>query len=838
MYKHSFSILLTLIFFAGWPSMAQNTPAQLAVPVEDEDQAADVLKSISQTTQDTNRVKLLLKASHIYWHHRKEDRRRQDSSLQSARTAYQLSTKLRYTYGSNEALFMMCKVYAEKNETEQAKALLPLTHGELSVQLMLIIAEHFVFKSDPITAEYPKAYPLISSARSISDSIRSERWLDECLNLLGKYHFGRGDIANGKKAIQEITTRYENTRNYGKAAQFWSNLATYMPENDSTYLDIIYGHERAVHYYGLANDPKNLAYSLRDLGVANSNHNRKDSGEKQLLRVVEILTAIGERISPTTYNIIGDYYRFTGENNKALAYALKAHQLPYASEVHRYNSQYLLGSIYEQTADYENSLKYYQAALDYQLSFNGSLIHLVAYQMANTMVAAGKADKALTFLDDLVKDHPPRLQNDKQKLAATYGNIHAALRNYPVAEKYFLNMLSLNQSVHEENGRSFNYSQNTLTGSGAFFMIGKFYTERGRYKEGKNYLERSLQNAQYFDITQELETYQMLYKADSALGNYLAAMNSQNKYRAKYDSVNAVQRARQLNELNIQYETEQKQKDIEVLKGNEQLQNARLERAGIIRNIIIGGAVMLLLLAVLAYNGYRNKQRSNLQLQQKQEEINEQNVTLQTLVEQKDEYLQEKEWLLKEVHHRVKNNLQIVMSLLSTQSAYLATEDAKQAILESKNRVKSIALIHQKLYKSDEEANINIQDYVGDLLDHLEDGFDIKDRSIHIIKEVANINIDLSFAVPIGLILNEAITNAIKYAFGSHGGTIIVRFLQSGDVTELAVIDNGKGLPDDFKPSRARSLGMEMMHGLTKQLRGAIDISGENGTSVIVRFQQ
>lgn len=133
------------------------------------------------------------------------------------------------------------------------------------------------------------------------------------------------------------------------------------------------------------------------------------------------------------------------------------------------------------------------------------------------------------------------------------------------------------------------------------------------------------------------------------------------------------------------------------------IQDAELNRLNFQRDVTFGGIAIIFVISGIAYNGYRNKRSSNIQLQVQQKEINAQNETLQHLVQEKDALitdkdtlLTEKDWLIKEVHHRVKNNLQIVMSLLSSQSAYLENTASLEAIRESQNRVEVISLIHQK----------------------------------------------------------------------------------------------------------------------------------------------
>lgn len=245
--------------------------------------------------------------------------------------------------------------------------------------------------------------------------------------------------------------------------------------------------------------------------------------------------------------------------------------------------------------------------------------------------------------------------------------------------------------------------------------------------------------------------------------------------------------------------------------------------------------VAIIIILIIAYMGYRQRQFSNNQLQLKQNEINVQNQALQHLIADNDRLLDEKDWLLQEVHHRVKNNLQIVMSLLNTQSAFLKNNAALAAIRESQNRVQAIALIHQKLYSSSNVAYIDIAVYIKELVNYLADSYDAHDRGIRFEQQIEPVKMDVTQAIPIGLMLNEAITNAIKYAFPHRRGFINISLGTIDDNNMmLNIADDGIGLPEDFDMKEASSLGMEMMKALSKQLDGNLKIEDNDG--VVITF--
>ena len=259
-----------------------------------------------------------------------------------------------------------------------------------------------------------------------------------------------------------------------------------------------------------------------------------------------------------------------------------------------------------------------------------------------------------------------------------------------------------------------------------------------------------------------------------------------------------------------------------------------LERATFIRNVIIAGALGLGLMSALVYSRYRMKKRASEELALQREEIRQKNVSLQELINDKDKLLAEKAWLMKEVHHRVKNNLQMVISLLNSQSAYLSSQDAVAAIRESQRRMHAMSLIHQRLYEKD-ESTIDMQTYISELVSYLKDSFDCD--QVQFVLDVEFLELDVSKAVPVGLILNEAITNSLKYAFpDGRPGKILVSLKHVPPLVELIVADDGVGLPTDNMASVKKSLGMSLLKGLTLQIGGSYETKSERGVEIVIRF--
>jgi PAS domain S-box-containing protein len=202
--------------------------------------------------------------------------------------------------------------------------------------------------------------------------------------------------------------------------------------------------------------------------------------------------------------------------------------------------------------------------------------------------------------------------------------------------------------------------------------------------------------------------------------------------------------------------------------------------------------------------------------------------------------LTEKEVLLKEIHHRVKNNLQVISSLLDMQSLSIETPAAIQALQDSRSRVRTMAYVHERLYQSEDLVSIDVTDFVASLTSHLLGVYEEQASAISLVQQIDSISLDLDTAIPCGLIINELVSNALKYAFppeSIEGGEIRIRLssLPEGEL-ELMVSDNGVGLSEDIEPLATKSLGLRLVTMLTQQLQGTVELDRSRGTTFRIKF--
>ena len=199
--------------------------------------------------------------------------------------------------------------------------------------------------------------------------------------------------------------------------------------------------------------------------------------------------------------------------------------------------------------------------------------------------------------------------------------------------------------------------------------------------------------------------------------------------------------------------------------------------------------------------------------------------------------LEEKVVLLKEIHHRVKNNLQIISSLLNLQSDYLEDERSLDIFKVSQNRIESMALIHEKLYQSKDLAKINFAEYVQDLVDSLLSSYEIDSDRISTKLNVDDSLLSLDAAIPCGLIINELVLNSLKHAFPlGTKGEIFITLTKVGNSFTLSVGDNGIGLPVELDFQNTKSLGLQLVNALTSQLAGTIELNNNGGIEFKLNF--
>ena len=394
------------------------------------------------------------------------------------------------------------------------------------------------------------------------------------------------------------------------------------------------------------------------------------------------------------------------------------------------------------------------------------------------------------------------------------GNVYIETKDYKKALEYFDKSLALKQKLNDKAGTAISLRN-----------VAETYLYLDNLEKAKESIDRSLKIAEEVGAKEQIkDAYDILAKMYEKTKNYEQALAFEKKMAQAKDSLFSSEKTEQISRMRAIYETEKAEQQTELAK----LETAQKDAAILVlnqenelkntqRNFSIAVAVSLLALAILIGYLYQQKKKSNTLLAEKN-----------TMIEKS---LKERETLLKEIHHRVKNNLQIISSLLSLQTKTLSDSGAQDAISESRNRVKSMSLIHEQLYQEDMMSGVDMQDYIQRVMGSLTVSYGLDVEKVEVKIDAEKILLDVDSAIPLGLIINELASNSMKYAFPEHRpGSIIISLKEMMNELHLKIEDNGVGIDESKKT--AHSFGLKMVNSLMRKLKAEMKIVSNAGTSV------
>lgn len=347
---------------------------------------------------------------------------------------------------------------------------------------------------------------------------------------------------------------------------------------------------------------------------------------------------------------------------------------------------------------------------------------------------------------------------------------------------------------------------------------GQILIDLERYNESIFHLKDVLSYEEHESLNQQSSAHRLLSEAYEKKGSYAEALNHYKTYAAISDSIYNEENSQIIAEKDAQYQKKEQDAEIAMLNQEKLMAEAQLRRS---RAIIIGSIAALLLLATLALIFYRFYTRIKAQ---------------NTLI---GKTLREKDMLMNEIHHRVKNNLQVVSSLLNLQSRYIKDEAALEAIKDGKNRVESMAILHRNLYEDDDINGVNMRRYFSNLIRNIFDSYNLTEDEIELQLDIEDLKLDIDTVIPLGLISNELITNSLKYAFKENPdhAAIRVNLKEIPDNYELTISDNGIGIDDEvIQSSESKSFGQRMIKAFVTKLKARMEITNTDGTMVRIQI--
>ena len=719
------------------------------------------------------------------------------------------------------------KAQTKENPELLRKHILSSKDDVQRIPFLLRLSEFYIVKPYELKKDLDSAAILNKEAMNLSLKRNNKLGIGKSMLLDARIdkERGRWDIATAKmkKSINYFLT-HKMQEQSGEAY----NELSYMYNNDPEYFDTkVELKKKALLYFNSSHTVLKKALVLMDLAELYSIKDDPEKTSELLKQSLAAYQSVKYKNVQTVYKLLSLAEVQKGDLKEALLYANLAEKT--SEEVGDHSVE--MSSIYNQVGLVYYYLHQDQKAIDYwekalvvaKKNKNNPFIRTVSSNISTMVIRHKKFKEGIEMIKEYKRKYPI---NDKEfEMRENYILFHTytTLKQLKNAEYYYKKLID----YYGEDGGKGNSQTSILLSFSMYHLYKKDYD--AFYKSVK--LLNSLSSKTGNDLLSS-QNFMLWFKADSTRGKYLDAIKHYQLYKKHLDSVFNGEKSRQINSLQIQFETEKKDKNIKLLKHQQKLQEAKIQNEKVIRDVFIGSLVALVLFLAILYNSFRIKKKKNKQLELKRKQIDEQNEQLKKL-------LAEKEWLLKEIHHRVKNNLQIVISLLNTQSAYLDNEDAVLAIQNSQHRMHAMSLIHQKLYQSDNLSTIDMSWYIYELVAYIKECYS-SEKKINFTMSTEKVLLDVSQAVPMGLIVNEAINNTVKYAFpDDRRGEVVVSFKSiKDDFYELIISDNGIGLPENFDIDETESLGMNLMRGLTDQLDGTFILENKNGLTIKITFKK
>ncbi len=495
---------------------------------------------------------------------------------------------------------------------------------------------------------------------------------------------------------------------------------------------------------------------------------------------------------------IGVVFYYKGQLDSALDYYLKSQPkfelLNDDQNLSRlYNN---LGRIYEKTNQLSYALEVSRNSIEIKQRLSDVRGLLNTYtNMSSIFQKLGNYDSALIYSSRCITS--AREVGDLVAYKAELVNVGIIYKNLEQNEKA-ISALEEAESLLEEEDDPYVFSQ-------VYHNLGEFYFGVGDLSKTAEYLQKVkayLLEDDYLETA--LKHHHLKYLYQKSTGNSIEAMASLEKYlelNERYLSKQIVDKTAELEQL---YEKEKREIQIAKLNAENALQVLSIEKKERERNGLVILTFLVIGALVLVYSLFRQKQRA----------------------------ANEKDLLLKEIHHRVKNNLQVISSLLNLQSESLESDIARAAVKEGQHRVKSMALIHQKLYTADDVRGVDVQDYMENLSAELFRAFGLDPEKVGFEVSTSGLKLDIDTVIPLGLIVNELITNSIKYAFRDiEKGLLKIEMSEQGENLSVVVQDNGNGM-DEKAMESSNTFGWKMIKSLCRKLKAEISVRNDEGTQV------
>lgn len=431
--------------------------------------------------------------------------------------------------------------------------------------------------------------------------------------------------------------------------------------------------------------------------------------------------------------------------------------------------------------------------------------------------------KARTIFETIHLNNPLS-KDDQFVLGLIEGNIGQAYMK--------LNMYEKAIPLLKKDIQSSLKSNNILNAAVSETELAKCYMNLKQFSLSKQVLDSAnfhLKNID--DYKSRLEITKQYANYYDKIGVAQTSISFFNKYITLRDSFEKEQNIKDLITTQVENQISEKEELISENQKKIESTNKEVQRALLIRNsLITGGVLLIIIIIIITYQLVKAKAQKKL-LELKNKQIKTRNRII-------SKSLDEKDLLVKEVHHRVKNNLQIVSSLLKLQTLKTTNKDIQGSLNEAQERINSMAILHQLLYKNNQMTRLSFKEYLGNLVNQISSSFTSTNKRITVNVQLVELELDIDTAIPLGLITNEIMSNAFKHAFKGEEGIIDIELKkQVNDTYSLKISDNGVGIPANFDIENIESLGLDIVSILSEQINAELKIYNQNGAHFEIIFK-
>lgn len=606
--------------------------------------------------------------------------------------------------------------------------------------------------------------------------INNDGFLETVLTNQGRYYYLKGDY---DKAIKFCLESLEISKEKGKsdkAAKTYDILGDSYKKNGD-FINALASYNKCLEVHKTNGNTKEQGQMLNSIGYLHLNFGMHTKALTYFHESLKLREEIGDKRGASyCFNNIASVYKQQGDSKAALEYYHKSLKIREELNYEKGLSISLnnIGVVYKNEKEFDKALEYYHRSLK---------------------------------IKEKIKDKPgiSHVINNIGTIYNDQGKLDIALAKYRES-------LEMTTALNDEKWMAI-----------TLFNMGNLYLKQGNSIKALSCASRSLTLSKKIGQPELIrDASKVLKDIYSNQHNWKEAFQMQELYVTMRDSIRNKKTEADATEQRITYEIEKKEQEIkllsvqnDVLLREKEVQQLKLNKNKIVNAMFLVGGIVAFLLAIFFYV-VSIKRKSVNQLLQKQDE--------------------EKAILLKEIHHRVKNNLQVVNSLLRLQSKEIDDEEIVAKFKETQKRVITIAALHEKMYRSENLHHVNLKEHVESIVEDLITTYAI-DKQITTQINIDNIRVGLRTLVPLGLIINEVIVNSLKYAFNDNDEAIInLQIKQLNDTTfEMLIGDNGVGMSSHKKTS---GLGSKLINIFTKQLNGSLEVLEDSGTTYKIVFEK